>query len=101
MGELTQDTASAPAPYRWWVLANVVWINVLVTGVSWVDGELWHGTEPVDERCDVLRIDPDDGKVMDSIRLPEGDYCSGVEADNSGRMWCGGKRNVRAIRRPD
>src|SRR5689334_1805786 len=35
--------------------------NRFVTGVTWVDGELWHGTSEGGE-CDVRRIDPESGE---------------------------------------
>ena len=34
-----------------------------VTGVTWVDGQLWHGTCQ-DERSDVRRIDPETGEEI-------------------------------------
>jgi glutamine cyclotransferase len=38
--------------------------NRVVTGVTWIDGELWHGTWEGDE-SDVRRIDPRTGKVLE------------------------------------
>ena len=40
-----------------------------VTGVTWVDGELWHGTWEGDE-SDLRRIDPETGKVLERLELP-------------------------------
>ncbi|MGL9621291.1 PQQ-binding-like beta-propeller repeat protein [Bradyrhizobium sp. U531] len=72
-----------------------------VTGVTWVDGELWHGTWENDE-SDVRRIDPATGKVLEQLDLPAGTVVSGLESDGGGRFFCGGgpNGNVRAIRRP-
>src|SRR3546814_12053514 len=38
--------------------------NRFVTGVTWVDGQLWHGTWEGDE-SDLRRIDPQTGQVLD------------------------------------
>ena len=76
--------------------------NRFVTGVSWVDGELWHGTWEEDQ-SDVRRIDLQTGEVMERIEMPQGVNVSGLESDGSDRFFCGsGSTNnkVRAIRRP-
>src|SRR6478609_7550403 len=39
--------------------------NRFVTGVTWVDGEFWHGTWEGDE-SELRRIDPVSGEVLDS-----------------------------------
>jgi glutamine cyclotransferase len=43
--------------------------NRVVTGVTWVDGELWHGTWTGDE-SDLRRIDPRTGEVLDRLEMP-------------------------------
>jgi glutamine cyclotransferase len=75
--------------------------NRFVTGVTWVDGELWHGTWEGDE-SDVRRIDPDTGQVLEQLELPEGTMVSGLESDGGDQFFCGsGNRGtVRAVRRP-
>src|SRR3954454_23876547 len=72
-----------------------------VTGVTWVDGELWHGTWE-GEDSDIRRIDPDSGKVLEQLDLPAGTMVSGLESDGGDRFFCGGgdRGNVRAVRRP-
>ncbi|GMO98315.1 Vgb family protein [Bradyrhizobium sp. TM239] len=72
-----------------------------VTGVTWVDGELWHGTWE-GEDSDIRRIDPDTGKVLEQLDLPAGTMVSGLESDGGDRFFCGGgaNGNVRAVRRP-
>jgi streptogramin lyase len=72
-----------------------------VTGVTWVDGEFWHGTWQ-DEASDVRRIDPETGKVLARLEMPVGTGVSGLESDGGDRFFCGGgsSRKVRAIRRP-
>lgn len=72
-----------------------------VTGVTWVDGELWHATWE-DEASDVRRIDPDTGEVLERLEMPAGTGVSGLEAAGGDRFFCGGGRSgkVRAIRRP-
>ena len=72
-----------------------------VTGVTWVDGELWHGTWEGDE-SDVRRIDPQTGQVLEVLQMPAGVGVSGLESDGGDRFFCGGgpSGKVRAIRRP-
>lgn len=72
-----------------------------VTGVTWVDGELWHGTWE-GEDSDVRRIDPDTGKVLEQLDLPAGTMVSGLESDGGDRLFCGAGAagKVRAVRRP-
>lgn len=72
-----------------------------VTGVTWVDGELWHGTWENDE-SDLRRIDPGTGEVLEKIDMPPGTAVSGLESDGGGRFFCGGgdSRKVRVVRRP-
>jgi streptogramin lyase len=71
-----------------------------VTGVTWTDGELWHGTWEGDA-SDLRRVDPDTGRVLERIEMPAGARCSGVEADDQGRLWCGdgATGKLRAVRR--
>ena len=72
-----------------------------VTGVSWAGDALWHGTWENDE-SELRRIDPDDGTVLERLRLPEGIGVSGLEADGGELFYCGGgqSKKVRAVRRP-
>jgi outer membrane protein assembly factor BamB len=72
-----------------------------VTGVTWVDGELWHGTWE-DNESDVRRIDPSSGEVLERLDMPAGTGVSGLECDGGDRFFCGGgaSAKVRAIRRP-
>jgi glutamine cyclotransferase len=75
--------------------------NRFVTGVTWVDGELWHGTLEGEE-SDLRRIDPQTGEVQESIELPRGVIVSGLESDGGDRFFCGGGTSgkLRAVRRP-
>jgi glutamine cyclotransferase len=75
--------------------------NRFVTGVTWVDGELWHGTWEGDE-SDVRRVDPETGEVLDRLDMPRGAYVSGLESDGRDQFFCGGGSSgkVRAVRRP-
>ena len=76
--------------------------NRFVTGVTWVDDELWHGTWEGDE-SDLRRIDPRTGEVLERIEMPRGITVSGLESNGSDRFFCGGGSSgkVRAIRRPN
>ena len=72
-----------------------------VTGVTWVDGELWHGTWGGDD-SDIRRIDPDSGAVLQRLQMPRGAGVSGLESDGADLFYCGGGTSavVRAVRRP-
>jgi glutamine cyclotransferase len=76
--------------------------NRFVTGVTWVDGELWHGTWEGDA-SDLRRIDPRTGEVLEKVEMPPGVAVSGLESNGSDRFFCGGGNSgkVRAIRRPN
>jgi len=75
--------------------------NRFVTGVSWVDGELWHATWEGDE-SELRRIDPATGEVLEQLEMPVGAGISGLESDGADRFFCGGGNSgkVRAVRRP-
>src|SRR5215471_11077594 len=57
-----------------------------VTGVTWVDGELWHGTREGDE-SDVRRIDPRTGEVLEQLEMPRGMEVSGLESDGGDQFF--------------
>src|SRR5215470_8056425 len=63
--------------------------NRFVTGVSWVDGELWHATWEGDE-SELRRVDPQTGKVLDQLELPAGVNVSGLESNGNDLFFCGG-----------
>jgi len=75
--------------------------NRFVTGVTWVDGELWHATWEGDE-SELRRIDPDTGEVLEKVEMPPGVVVSGLESDGGDRFYCGGGKSgkLRAVRRP-
>ncbi len=75
--------------------------NRFVTGVTWVDGELWHGTWEGDE-SDLRRIDPQTGNVLEKLDMPSGAGVSGLESDGGDQFFCGGGKSgkIRAVRRP-
>lgn len=75
--------------------------NRVVTGVTWVDGELWHATWEGDE-SDLRRLDPETGEVLETLEMPPGVGVSGLESDGRDRFYCGGGSSgkVRAVRRP-
>src|SRR5579864_1667644 len=75
--------------------------NRFVTGVTWVDGELWHATSEGDE-SDLRRIDVQTGEVQEKLEMPHGFNISGLESDGNDRFFCGGQKSgkVRVVRRP-
>jgi glutamine cyclotransferase len=72
-----------------------------VTGVTWVDGELWHATSEGDE-SELRRVDPRTGEVLETLEMPRGANVSGLESDGGDRFFCGGQKSgkVRVVRRP-
>jgi glutamine cyclotransferase len=75
--------------------------NRFVTGVTWVDGDLWHATWEGDE-SDVRRVNPQTGEVLEMLEMPPGAGVSGLESDGGDRFFCGGGKSgkVRVVRRP-
>jgi outer membrane protein assembly factor BamB len=80
-----------------------------VTGVTWVDDELWHGTKlracadvDADEVGELRRIDPTTGELLERLTMPPGAIVTGLESDGRGLFFCGGggSGKVRAVRRP-
>ena len=72
-----------------------------VTGVTWIDGELWHATWEGDE-SDLRRVDPRTGEVLERLEMPPGVEVSGLESDGGDLFFCGGGSSgkVRTVRRP-
>jgi glutamine cyclotransferase len=75
--------------------------NRFVTGVTWVDDELWHGTWEADQ-SELRRIDAQSGEVLEQIDMPAGISVSGIESNGSDTFFCGGggSGTVRAVRKP-
>ena len=69
--------------------------------MSFVDGELWHGTWEGEE-SELRRLDPASGAVLERLAMPAGTGVSGLESDGAGLLYCGGGSSgkVRAVRRP-
>jgi glutamine cyclotransferase len=72
-----------------------------VTGVSWIDGELWHATWD-DDGSDLRRVDPRTGEVLECLEMPPDIGVSGLESDGGDQFFCGGGSSgkVRTVRRP-
>jgi glutamine cyclotransferase len=75
--------------------------NRFVTGVTWVEGELWHATSEGEE-SEVRRVDPQTGEVLEKLAMPSGVLISGLESDGGDRFFCGGQKSgkVRVVSRP-
>jgi glutamine cyclotransferase len=75
--------------------------NRFVTGVTWIDEELWHGTGEGGE-SDLRRVNPRTGEVLERLEMPPGVTVSGLESDGGDLFFCGGgdSGKVRAVRRP-
>ena len=72
-----------------------------VTGVSWLNGELWHATLEADQ-SELRHVDAKTGKVLERLEMPAGMLVSGLEAAADGVFYCGGATSgkVRAVRKP-
>ena len=75
--------------------------NRFVTGVTWIDGELWHGSWENDQ-SELTRIDPRTGEALERLDMPPGLAVSGLESNGKDQFFCGGGSSgkVRAVRRP-
>jgi glutamine cyclotransferase len=75
--------------------------NRFVTGVTWVEGQLWHATWEGDA-SDLRRVDARTGEVLETVEMPPGVFVSGLESDGRDRFFCGGGKSgkIRAVRRP-
>ncbi|AIF45946.1 hypothetical protein [Dyella japonica] len=75
--------------------------NRFVTGVTWVDGELWHATWEGNE-SELRHIDARTGEVLEKLEMPAGTVVSGLESDGHNTFFCGGGQSgkLRAVRRP-
>jgi glutamine cyclotransferase len=70
-----------------------------VTGVSFADGDLWHGVWEEDT-TELRRVDPATGRVLETVEMPVG--VSGLEAKGD-VFYCGGGGKtpvLRAVKRP-
>jgi hypothetical protein len=63
-----------------------------VTGVSCVDGALWHGASGDGQPPELRRL-ASDGAVEESLVVPVS-MISGVEAAGDGSFWCGGENGT-------
>ena len=72
-----------------------------VTGVTFCDGDLWHGSME-DDRSELRRIDKKSGEVLEALEMPAGTMVSGLEARGNDEFLCGGGNSgkVRVVRRP-
>jgi sugar lactone lactonase YvrE len=70
-----------------------------VTGVSVVDGALWHGASDDAGPPELRRLAPD-GTIEEALTVLGAKHVAGVESDGKGAFWCGGEggtlRLVRA-----
>jgi glutamine cyclotransferase len=72
-----------------------------VTGVTWLDDELWHATWESGE-SELRHIDRQTGAVLERLQMPEGTGISGLESDGHDRFFCGGgdSGKIRVVSRP-
>ena len=76
--------------------------NRFVTGVTWVDGEMWHGTWEGDE-SELRRIDPQTGEVLERLEMPAGSRRLRARVRRQRPLLLRRRQQrqeVRAVRRP-
>jgi outer membrane protein assembly factor BamB len=61
-----------------------------VTGVSCVDGVLWHGALDKDKPAELRRLALD-GTVEETLTVQDTTHIAGVESNGQGAFWCGGE----------
>jgi outer membrane protein assembly factor BamB len=71
----------------------------LVTGVTWIGNELWHGTYPEadddDAPGELRAVDSTTGAVRKRVHVANGTRISGTEYDGHERIWFGARRGGR------
>ena len=79
-------------------IVKILTSDRFVTGVSCLDGALWHAASYDERPCELRRLRPD-GTVAETLRVPV-DAIGGVERTRGGAFWCGGsKGKLRLVRR--
>jgi len=69
----------------------------LITGVSCVDGALWHAAAHDGKPCELRRVAAD-GTVEETLHVPV-EAISGMERTRDGDFWCGGEKGtLRVVR---
>lgn len=83
-------------------ILNTIESKRFVTGVTWLNGELWHATWE-NEQSDLRRVDPDTGAVLQRVEMPADTMVSGLESDGVDRFYCGGGASgkIRVVQRPE
>jgi glutamine cyclotransferase len=83
------------------IISKTIESDRFVTGVTWVDGDLWHATWEKDE-SELRRVEPAMGAVLERVQMPPGTGVSGLESDGADTFFCGGGKSgkIRAVRRP-
>jgi streptogramin lyase len=73
----------------------------LVTGVTFADGDLWHGAIEAGQG-ELRRVDSNSGEVLEALAMPGGAYVSGLEYGGENRFYAGGGRSgrLRVVRKP-
>jgi hypothetical protein len=72
-----------------------------VTGVSCVNGAIWHGVSDDGSASELRRL-AKDGTVEEVLVFDDGVHIAGVESDGNGAFWCGGEAGkLRLVRAPD
>jgi hypothetical protein len=72
-----------------------------VTGVSCVDGALWHGALDEPHPAELRRLAPD-GTVEETLVLDGISHVAGVESNGKGAFWCGAEGGkIRLVKKKE
>jgi hypothetical protein len=100
----THDTPPSPSDPRIKVdaetreIVRTLTSDRFVTGVSVVEGVLWHGASDDGKPCELRRLAAD-GTMEEALAVPVS-HIAGVEGDGGGGFWCGGEKGtLRLVRR--
>jgi len=82
-------------------ILSTIQSDCFVTGVTFCEGEFWHGTQE-DDKSELRRVDHKSGEVLECLEMPAGTMVSGLEWRGSDEFLCGGGNSgkVRVVRRP-
>ena len=71
-----------------------------VTGVTWLDDDLWHATWENDQ-SEIRKVDAKTGQTMESLKMPAGTFVSGLESNGRDTFYCGGGNTgkIRAVQK--
>ena len=83
-------------------LISTIESNRFVTGVTWLDGNLWHGIWGGEE-SELRQVNAETGEVLETLKMPPNIGVSGLESNGKDRFYCGGGNSgkIRVVLRSE